>query len=93
MTKQTIYRVSLLMLSTFVLWYMVISFIEWDMSWIQHIVDDKQMRYSFLVGFIIKILLDFWLWSYIKDKYFHTYVDADKKLEEENQEKLRKTFN
>lgn len=94
MTKQTIYKVSLLMLTTFILWYGIISFIQWDISWIQNLATaSNSMRTWFFLGVITKIVLDFWLWSYIRDKWFDSYVDEDKEIEKAEQEKLRKTFN
>ena len=94
MTKQTIYRVSLLMAITFILWYGIISFIQWDISWIKDIATTSNlMRSSFFAAIVIKIGIDFWVWSLIRDKWFDPYVDEDKRIEKENQEKLRKTFN
>lgn len=91
---KTFYRITLLMLTTFVMWYMIISFIEWDMSWIQHIATaGSGARSIFVLGIVIKVLLDFWLWSYIRDKWFDSYVNEDKELEKAEQEKLRSTFN
>lgn len=72
---------------------MIISFIEWDMGWIEGLAHSSTYRTVFLSGLVIKLVLDFWLWSYVKNKWFDAYVDEDKKLEKENQEKLRKTFN
>lgn len=91
---KTFYRITLLMLTTFIMWYMIISFIEWDMSWIQRIATaGSGSRSIFVLGIVIKVLLDFWLWSYIRDKWFDSYVNEDKELERAEQEKLRSTFN
>jgi hypothetical protein len=89
------YRLPLLILTTFLLWYGIFSFIEWDFGWIQYatVYASPLNRSFFVLAIIIKLVIDFWLWSYIRDKWFDDYVDEDKKLEKENQEKLRKTFN
>jgi len=92
--KQKIFRISMLMLATFLSWYMIISFIEWDINWIEYLTNaNGSSRAYFVLGVGVKILIDFWMWSYIKDRYFDRHAQDDRKLEEENRDKLRKHFN
>ena len=92
--KQKIFRISMLMLATFLGWYMIIAFTEWDLNWIEYLSDaTNTSRSYFVLGVAVKIVLDFWLWSYIKDKWFHRHADDDKKIQDSEQDKLRKFFN
>jgi len=92
--KQKIFRISILMLATFLAWYMIISFVEWDINWIKYLSDATgSARALFVLGIGVKILLDFWAWSYIKDRYFDRHAQDDRELEKKNRDKLRKHFN
>ncbi len=85
---------AILSLLTFVLWYAVIGIIEWDINWIDFMPDaTRSQRGYFILGVLIKLGLDIWLWSYIKNKYFdQDPSEEEARLKAEN-EKLRKMFN
>ena len=92
--KQKIFGISMLILVTFISWYMIISFIEWDINWIEYLTDTSgRARAFFVLGVGVKIVIDFWIWGYIKDRYFDRHAQDDKELEKENRDKLRKHFN
>ena len=84
---------TLLFLITTAIWYVTIAFIKWDIVWIDMLSDmSMQMRSYFFLGIIGKIVIDFWIWSYIKVYYLDKDLDGEATAEKAEQDKLKNKF-
>lgn len=58
-----------LVLTTFILSYLIVGFVRWEWDWVKHLADTNGTnRLWFVLTVVAKLLIDFGLWSYIKDK-------------------------
>lgn len=58
-----------LVLTTFILSYLIVGFVRWEWDWVKHLADTNGTnRLWFVLVVVAKLLIDFGLWSYIKDK-------------------------
>jgi hypothetical protein len=91
---KTIKQFTVLTLITFLIWYLLIGFVRWDVSWMEIIPDmSRRMRMYFIGGLIVKFGLDVWLLSHIKERYLDKDLSAAKAEERAEADKLKKTFN
>jgi len=84
---------TLLFLLTTLFWYSMVAFVKWDFTWIDILSDlTTKERYLFLLGIIVKIVIDVWAWVYIKSRYLDKDLSEEARAEKAEQEKLKNAF-
>jgi len=85
---------TLLSIITLILWYIVIAIVDWDSTWIDFMpTATNSARAYFVLFFLIKIGLDVWLWSYIRNRYLDNDMSLEEAAKKAEEEKLKNMFN
>lgn len=84
-----------LVLSTFILGYLIVGFVRWEFDWVKHLADTSgSNRLWFVLAIVGKLILDFGLWRFIKsnprneeDQKSYIYGEEDYKYDKDGNPK------